>query len=219
MKLFIKFILLQLSYLFNRSRSSKIIYYHDLGNKYTEMGTPIDLFIEHLDIIDKKGFSIVEDITQKENQIMICFDDGWAGLYEHRELLISRNIFPTTFIAVDLIGQKNYLSLDQILELQDCGFHFECHSWTHSDLTTLNTDQLLREIKDSKLELESLLGNKISAICFPRGRFSDEIIDLSLEAGYDRMYSSISGDFYLRFKNNKLLCRNLVQDTSPKTLS
>ena len=75
------------------------------------MGTPVETFKKHIDVIKESGFSIEEDITEPNNQIMICFDDGWAGLYEYKELFISQKIFPTIFLAVDLIGKNGYMNL------------------------------------------------------------------------------------------------------------
>jgi hypothetical protein len=182
------------------------------------MGTPVETFKKHIDVIKESGFSIEEDITEPNNQIMICFDDGWAGLYEYKELFISQKIFPTIFLAVDLIGKNGYMNLMQVLELQALGFNFECHTWSHCYLPLLDEKQLKHELLDSKKELEQLLHKDIEAICFPRGMFSDRIIDFAIEAGYKKLYSSISGSYYKLLKTKKVICRNLVQYLSPKNL-
>ncbi len=218
MKSFIKSAVLYGGYLLHRSRASKVIYYHDVSAKYTDMGTPVETFKKHLDVIKESDFSIVDNITEPHNQIMICFDDGWTGLYENMDLFISQNIFPTTFLAVDLISKNGYMNLNQILELQALGFHFECHTWSHSDLPFLDDKQLKYELFDSKKKLEQQLQKNIDAICFPRGLFSDRVIDFAIEAGYEKLYSSISGSYFKLLGTKKIICRNLVQYLSPKNL-
>ncbi len=68
---------------------SKVIFYHDIHNSniYTHMSTSICLFKEHIDVIRENGFTIVNKITNKRNQIRITFDDGWRGIYENIDLL------------------------------------------------------------------------------------------------------------------------------------
>lgn len=178
------------------------------------MGTDLGTIQRHIKIIINNGYDIVDQITQQYGQVMICFDDGWAGIYDAKDFFISNSIHPTIFIAVDLIGKHGYLSLEQIKELQGNGFIFEGHSWSHHDLTCFDKSALKHELFDSKLELSKLLGKPIDAICFPRGRFSDVVLNCCFEAGYQKMYSSITGGYYDLLVTKKVICRNLVQDVS-----
>ena len=215
----IKYLILLWSYFFHRNHKSKIIYYHDVGKKYTDMGTDLDAIRRHLEIVKKCGYKIVDDITEREGQIMVCFDDGWAGILEAKGFFCELGVFPTIFIAVDLIGKPGYLTLEQIKEMQDIGFHFEGHAWRHRDLTTFDEKELEHEIIDSKKELSKMLGKVIEAICFPQGRFSDKVLRCCVKAGYSKLYSSITGG-YFDFQDKKgVICRNLVQSVSDKEFS
>lgn len=203
-------------YLLHKSRRSKVFFYHDVDKKYTDMGTPFDIIKEHFRIIKEKGFSIVENIENKNNEVMICFDDGWAGIYDNKSFFIENNIKPTVFLAVDLVGQEGYLTLAQIQELRDNGFHFEGHTWSHKDLTTFNREGLVHEIIDSRNALEKIVGDKINALCFPMGRYSDLVLEVAKGAGYSKLYSSINGCHYDLLEEEGLICRILVQDVTPK---
>ena len=216
MRTFIRSIILFISYLISRNHDSKIIYYHDVGLKYTDMGTDLDMIKRHFDIAKKEKYVFVTEIDKPTGQLMVCFDDGWAGIYEAKDFFISNNIFPTIFVAVDLIDTPGFLSLEQIKELQSLGFRFEGHSWSHYDLTTYDEMGLLHEVKDSKVELSKMLGKEIKAICFPQGRFSDAVIRCCQDAGYSKMYSSISGGYYDLLEKKTLICRNLVQSVTDK---
>lgn len=210
----LRLVILTWGYLTKRNRDSKVIYYHDLDNKYTDMGTCFDLFKKHIEVINKAKFSIVPSITKEKNEVMICFDDGWAGIYDYKDYFIENRIFPTVFIAVDLIGRKGYLSKSQIQELQALGFLFECHSWSHEDLTTFTDDQLIHELVDSKMELEKMFNKSFNSICYPKGRFSKKVFINCERAGYNYQYSSICGG-YDDMKELGVICRNCAQFSTP----
>lgn len=217
MRSFIKTLLYFLSFLFHRNNDSRVVYYHDVGTRYTEMGTDLSMIQRHVRVIRVSGYQIVPEIKQRRGEVMMCFDDGWAGLYDERSFFLREGICPTVFLAVDLIGSPGYLSLDQIKELQGLGFRFEGHGWSHQDLTLFDDESLGHEIAESKEELSKLLGKPVEAICFPLGRFSDKVIQVSKESGYSRLFSSLPGGYFDRMGQDQLICRNLVQNIDGKS--
>lgn len=197
MKQKIKSLLLRLLAVVCRDDRPKVIYYHDIGMRYTNMGTPNDLFWAHMRCL-RPGDKV-------------CFDDGFRGLWDERDKFEQTDIRPTVFIAVDLVGKSGYLNWNEILELQRLGFVFECHSWSHHDLTRLGETELWHEVFDSKVKLEEMLGREIEAICFPRGYFSDQVVAASRKAGYKKMYVSYPG---VIDSSSDIVPRNLVQKLS-----
>lgn len=174
------------------SRKSKVVYYHDVYDNisYTYMGTPIKTFLSHLDVIESLGFHIVDAIRNPNDEIMICFDDGFKGIWDTREYFYSRNLHPTVFVANSLIGSNGYLSINEIKELSEHGFIFEGHSWSHVNLTKFSEKELEHELYDSRITLSKLLDKDIRSICFPQGFYSELVIRKSIEAGYLKLYTS-----------------------------
>ena len=203
-----------ISGLIKSDRQSKVLFYHDVHNEksYTDMSTDMSLFIEHINTIRKSGFEIVAHITNPRNQVMICFDDGFRGIWDNRDFFVANKIYPTIFIAVDLIGTPDYLSIEEIIKLKELGFIFESHGWSHYNMTTFSEADLQRELKDSKEWLESNLGLNISAICYPQGYYSDRVLQLSREYGYSSLYISEPQPY--RFDNDGIISRYLVQDVN-----
>ena len=214
MRLFLRRVVFFIGYLLHRNHDSKVIYYHDVSKKYTDMGTEYGLMCKHIDTVRKSGYQIVPEITSHFNQVMFCFDDGWAGIYEYKEELIKQGIYPTIFIAVDLIGKEGYLNETQIKELRTFGFRFQAHTWSHQDLTTFDEKGLEHELKDSKEQLEEMFGHPFNSICFPMGRFSNKVKEKSMESGYVKLFTSLPGAYYDLDKVN-LVCRNCAQNSSP----
>lgn len=212
MKEFFKYVLFFIGFLIHRNRYSKVIFYHDVNTSYTDMGTPIDTIKSHLDVIKGRGFTLVKNITQKTDQIMICFDDGWKGLYDNKDFFVKNKIYPTVFVAVDLIGSDGYMSVEEIKELYGLGFEIEGHTWTHTGLPDHHGDDLKHELIESKQKLEEMLGFEIHDICFPQGRYTNEAIRISKAAGYRYLYTSTNGS-YQTLEQEGLICRNLLQYT------
>lgn len=218
MKKLVKLFLLWLSSVLCHNKKSKILYYHDIYGKvkYTDMGTPLSLFEQHIQTIRKSGFKISKKISKAEGEVMICFDDGFRGIYDTKDFFIKEGLRPTVFLAVNLIGQPGYLKKEEILELQEAGFIFQCHAWSHKDLTLFTKEELRRELFDSKNKLTELLGKNVDEICFPIGYFSQLVLDECKRYGYNTMYSSIPGNFRDFLFIDGLRTRNLLQYVNTK---
>ena len=196
-----------------RNDGPKVIYYHDVGTIYTKMGTERNLFHEHIAAARSEGFTFVNTVEEllKPRQLLLCFDDGFRGVWEDREWLESDGLHPTVFIAVNLVGRPGYMTWDEILELQKRGFHFEGHTWSHRPLTEVPPNEWKHELEDSRCELSSRLGQTVDSLCFPCGMFSEKIVDAAMTAGYRYLFASYPGCADVA---NPLLPRNLVQFSS-----
>lgn len=220
----IKKVLMQISALVNNNHGSKILYYHDIFKTTNyraldadiQMGTPLELFAKHIDVIRQEGYEIVPHITKPKGQVAIMLDDGFRGIYECRDFFYEQKIYPTIFLPVKFIGEreKGIMCRKEILELQQHGFIFECHSWTHRPLTEVYQDELVYELSDSKNYLEDLLGKDVESICLPLGYFTEDILKHINDAGYTKIYCSIPGS--IDFKPYGMLPRNLCQYAIPE---
>lgn len=218
----IKLSLMELSSILYHNHKSKILFYHDI---YTSvnckasdadvcMGTHLEMFKKHLEVAREEGYTIVPRITDSEGQVAIMLDDGFRGIYECRQFFYDNNIYPTIFLAVELIGKEGFLTKEEILDLQQHGFIFECHSWSHKDLTIWNDDDLKRELGESKKYLSEMLNKCVTEMCLPIGYFNDHLLEQLKAYGYEKVYSSIPGN-YFEPTIGGMTTRNLVQYASP----
>lgn len=194
MRSLVRYLFLRLGAIFG-SRKPKVVFYHDIGKKYTSMGTPEEVFWAHMKCL--------------RDGDVVCFDDGFRGIWDEREKLkvVSCKFRVIVFIAVGLVGKPGYLAWDEIRELQSrYGIDFQCHTWSHQTLAGPynvevpgppggRTEEWYgHELVDSKAELERQLGKKITALCFPVGYFTDDVIRRCREAGYEKVYASYPGN-------------------------
>jgi len=211
----VKSVILTLGTQIYRNKKSKLLYYHDVYGKvcYTPMGTSLELFEQHLEVIRKAGYTLVPRIKNPDSEVALLFDDGFRGIYDVRQFFYERNLQPTVFLAVKLIGQPGYLNREEIVELQDHGFIFESHGWSHSDMTQFDDLELKRELVESRQYLSDLLGKEVRELCLPIGYYSTHLIEKAFEAGYDTIYSSVPGNYDDKVEGMRP--RNLVQYASP----
>ena len=208
MKRIVKRFALFLGSVLAHDASPKVVFYHDIGQKWTAMGTVTDMFKEHMKCLRQGD--------------VVCFDDGFRGIWYERAL-VGRVERVIVFLAVELIGKPGYLTWEEVVELQnEYGVEFQCHTWSHQTLVGpwnaevavpdqgRNEEWYKHELVDSKAELERRLGKKVTALCFPVGYFSDEVIRRCKTSGYETVYASYPGDV----TDDYVQPRCLVQDLS-----
>ena len=90
MRKIIKKTLLCFSSILHHNKKSKIVYYHDVygDKKYTDMGTSLSTFAQHIKVIHDEGFIIKAKIQNPDKEVMICFDDGFRGIYDTRQIMV-----------------------------------------------------------------------------------------------------------------------------------
>lgn len=135
----------------------------------------------------------------------LTFDDGFDSLYDHVMPVLTRHGLPATVFlvaqtltgagqAVDWVDNPPRdglatLEVDQVLEMQSAGIRFESHSYSHVDLTRLSLDDCVRDLRDSRELLESLLGRPVRLLAYPRGRHNAAVRTAAERAGYSHAFT------------------------------
>lgn len=201
----------------NRNVDGKIFFYHDVYklSRYYNHATPLELLVAQVQAARRAGFSPVRGVPTTARTFQLCFDDGYAGVFECQEELVKLGVLPTIYLAPSLCGTLGYLNREQIVHLHNNGFIFESHTWSHSWLPSCDDEKLERELVDSKKWIEDLIGGQVRQLCFPRGLFSRRVYERALEVGYEELVSSIPGSVN-QVIMPKVLPREIVQDYSPR---
>ena len=99
--------------------------------------------------------------------LSFVFDDG-----NDTDYLVARKVFlkqgaaASFAVVTDWINTKNYLTVSQLLELQNDGFEIMSHTKTHPDLKGLTEEQIASELSASKEALEGW-GLRINNLVYP----------------------------------------------------
>ncbi|MBF6614944.1 MAG: polysaccharide deacetylase family protein [Chloroflexi bacterium] len=103
--------------------------------------------------------------------IMLSFDDDNDNQYTNAVPLLKKYGFNATFFIMTVtLDKENYMTSDQIKELDKEGFDLQPHTWDHRPVTTYKTDaDWQRQIVEPKQTLEKLLGHPTPFFAYPYG--------------------------------------------------
>tara|TARA_B110000967_G_scaffold208961_1_gene263049 strand:+ start:4431 stop:5168 length:738 start_codon:yes stop_codon:yes gene_type:complete len=154
--------------------------------------------------------------------LAFSFDDGCLSDYEVVfPLLIKFNVLATFFIVPKLVNQKGYMTWNQIKEMSDAGMEIASHSMTHPYMTTLPAEQLLRELKDSKIQIERYIGKEVTSFAYPFGDCTGRTHKAAIEVGYKNICTSRPGICKSKIKilNRNSIHSNIVVSESNQLLN
>lgn len=122
--------------------------------------------------------------------IMLTFDDGLSGNYEHAKAILNElNMTGYFMVSSDLIGKKGYMNVEQIKELISEGHIIGCHTSTHHRMDIKDDCSTLEyEIVSAKNKLEDVFGVPISIFCWCGGEENTYTLDAQImieKAGYE----------------------------------
>jgi len=122
----------------------------------------------------------------------ISFDDGHISAFEYAfPLLEAAGIKATFFVLPGKIGRSpDSLSWQQVKLMLSAGHRIESHGWSHGMLTQYSASDLEREIVSSKLELEDRLGQPVTSLSAPGGRWNERVVEECARAGYKTLFHS-----------------------------
>ncbi|MBR1645818.1 MAG: polysaccharide deacetylase family protein [Selenomonadaceae bacterium] len=155
-----------------------------------------------------------------KNPVIICFDDGHDDIYRNVFPVLQKyNVRATVFIVTDHIGMKDFLTWEQVRQLQAGGFvDFESHTKSYKDLTKLRGDKLWDQIYGAKQAIEWALKKPSKFISFPEGKYTvdaeETAKELNYRAGFIEDYGLTAGNKDDGF----VLTRIPVQGSNPQTL-
>lgn len=175
-----------------------ILMYHEIGipsGPWKELYVKPETFARQLDWIKANGYSTVQlkDVYNHwykkfplpEKPIVITFDDGYRNMYDKvLPLLVERKMKATFFLYPRKFNTPNGLTKDMVVSLAEKGMEIGSHTLNHLDLTKISGTKLQQELLGSKLLLEKMINKPVNFICYPSGRFNDQIINEVRKYGY-----------------------------------
>jgi len=117
--------------------------------------------------------------------VLLSFDDGSATHHAVALPVLSRFGFPAIFFPMTVVLNKpNWLSDDQLRDLDRAGMTIGAHTWDHQRLDRLPAGQWSTEVDQPKAQLAELLGHPVDLMAYPYGVWSQEALAHVSAAGY-----------------------------------
>lgn len=139
--------------------------------------------------------------------VLLTFDDAYAGFVDEALPVLQEYDFPATVYAISgWVGkrmrwadsgmerpQPELMTAAQLRAVQAAGITVGSHSQTHRRLAVLDPAEQAQELRDSRSELEDLLGQPVEHLCYPFGSFDQHSVRLAAQAGYRSAMTCLRG--------------------------
>ncbi|WP_434011216.1 polysaccharide deacetylase family protein [Peribacillus simplex] len=128
---------------------------------------------------------LTENRMPSEKCIWLTFDDGYTDNYtEAFPILKENDMKATVFMIGKSIDKGHHLTEDQMLEMSKNGISIESHTINHLELNRMTAEQQEAEMVQSKELFDRILDQDTTVLSYPVGRYNEESLRLSEEAGY-----------------------------------
>lgn len=175
-----------------------VLMYHNIDGNSDNSGLSVspESFEKQMKFLHDNNYSVMSleeliGIIRSNSNIpkkVVCItiDDGHQNNYSNAYPVLKKYNFPANFfIITSLIGKEEYMTWDELREVQENKIFIGSHSKSHPFLTSIkDKDKLMDEIAGSKAILESNIKDKVSFFCYPIGNFDDTVRQAVIDAGY-----------------------------------
>lgn len=144
---------------------------------------------------------------EKQGKVVgITFDDGYRNVLRNALPVLRQNGFTATnYFVVEQLGGGNVwdyekgiahadlMTADEMREWAKQGMEVGSHTLSHPHLPDLSEEQAREEIAGSRQALETLVGEPVTAFCYPYGHETPALRRLVHEAGYSNATTTARG--------------------------
>ncbi|MGN6378586.1 MAG: polysaccharide deacetylase family protein, partial [Gaiellales bacterium] len=138
--------------------------------------------------------------TLPERAVVFTFDDGYVSTRRAARILAHHGFPGTVFVVTGFVGgdlpmrwfgvdreppeRMRSMGWDELLELNQDGWEIGSHTVTHPLLTTLEECALEEELRASRDEIGSRLGD-CRSLAYPYGAADQRVAEAAARAGYE----------------------------------
>jgi peptidoglycan/xylan/chitin deacetylase (PgdA/CDA1 family) len=196
--------------------SLPILMYHSISDDreenvspYYRTATSPKLFFAHMALLRAEGYEVLGlqaglEKFRRGNSVgtklaVITFDDGFRDFYTAALPVLRQNNFgATVFLPTAFIGRERRdfkgrvcMTWDEVRESQKAEIEFGSHTVNHPKLYELGLPQIRVELIESRMTIESELGQPVRSFAYPYAfpsadrAFEKVFVETLKETGYD----------------------------------
>lgn len=144
-------------------------------------------------------------MTKGENlpdkPVLITFDDGYVDNFrEALPILEKYQMKATLFMIADSVGEKRFLTKEELESMERKGFQIESHTYSHKWLVDESVEEITQEITSSRKILESIVDRPIHYLAYPGG-FTNEKVEQTVNQSGIRMAFTVYPNTVKRGEN------------------
>ncbi|OGX17887.1 MAG: hypothetical protein A3K83_07835 [Omnitrophica WOR_2 bacterium RBG_13_44_8b] len=174
-----------------------ILMYHRFGYESNTLFVTPENFDRQMAYLKNKKYNVIsfdqlvsgmkQNKKPRRHTVVITIDDGYKDVYQYAFPILKKYAFPAIiFLISDYVDTKDdFVSWEEVKTMSNGGIAFGAHTRRHLLLTTLTTEEELRdEIGGSKYIIERKLGIPVDYFCYPSGVFDDKVKTMVKNTGY-----------------------------------
>ena len=158
--------------------------YHRFNeSKYPSTNIQMDIFMDHIQLIKDLNYEFIHsedfikkfNVPKKQKKILLTIDDAFQSFYEAAWPFLRKNKIPfILFVSTEPIGNKGYMTWDQIREIEKESFAtIGHHSHSHEYLIDKNDQEFINDTEIASRLFKKELGYVPSLFSYPFGEYSE----------------------------------------------
>ena len=118
-----------------------------------------------------------------EKAVILGFDDWHLDHYTEAFPLLKKYNKKWVFFIISSFpwNDQNYMNWEQIIEMSQNWQEIWSHTVSHPNLTTLNEQELKKELFESKKQIEEKIKKSVISIAYPIGKFNNNVLKYTKE--------------------------------------
>jgi peptidoglycan/xylan/chitin deacetylase (PgdA/CDA1 family) len=117
--------------------------------------------------------------------VMLSFDDNDDNQFTNARPLLQKYGFNATFFVMTVtIDKENYMTSEQLVQMDKEGFDLQPHTWDHYTVVNYSDEDFVKQLKEPKETLETLLGHETPFFAYPFGLYDTRAEEQLVKYGY-----------------------------------
>ena len=152
-------------------------------NKYPSTNIQMNIFLEQIQLIKDLNYDFIHpenfeknfSIPKKQKKILITIDDAFQSFYEVAWPFLKENKIPfILFVSTEPVGNKGYMTWDQIKEVEQESFAIiGHHSHSHDYLIDVSNEDFIKDIETANKIFTEKIGYIPNLFSYPFGEYSE----------------------------------------------
>jgi len=120
-----------------------------------------------------------------DRPVVLSFDDSSVGHATNALPILQRLSMPATFFVMTVVLDKpDWLSRDQVRQLDGAGMTIGAHTWDHHPVTGYADADWAKQLQAPKAELEGIVGHAVDLFAYPYGAWGAPALPHVQAAGF-----------------------------------
>jgi poly-beta-1,6-N-acetyl-D-glucosamine N-deacetylase len=160
-----------------------IMYHRFNESKYPSTNIQMDIFLKQIQLIKDLNYEFISpnefqknfSTPKKQKKILLTIDDAFLSFYEVAWPYLKENKIPfILFTSTEPIGNKGYMSWDQLKEIEKEDFtSIGHHSHSHEYLIEKSNKQFILDIEKANILFKEEIGYVPNLFSYPFGEYSE----------------------------------------------